>query len=66
MKESEEMRWNFLDIKLKKTEEELKQHEQEIADQHELHELIVKELELTKASHKIAQEEIQQRKQKVC
>jgi len=59
------MRSNSLDIKLKKTEEELKQHEQEIVDQHELHELTVKELELTKTSHKIALEEILQRKQKV-
>lgn len=59
------MRSNSLDIKLKKTEKELKQHEQEIADQLELHELTVKELELTKASHKIAQEEIKQHKQKV-
>ena len=53
------MRSNSLDIKLKKAEEELKQHEQEIVDQHELHELTVKELELTKTSHKIALEEIQ-------
>ena len=59
------MRSNSLDIKLKKTKEELKQHEQEIVDQHELHELTEKELELTKTSHKIALEEIQQRKQKV-
>lgn len=59
------MRSNSLDIKLKKTEEELEQQEQEIADQHELHELTVKELELTKTSHKIAQDEVQQRKQKV-
>ena len=59
------MRSNSLDIKLKKTEKELKQHEQEIADQLELHELTVKELELTKTSHKIAQEEIKQHKQKV-
>ena len=59
------MKSNSLDIKLKKTEKELKQHEQEIADQQDLHELTVKELELTKASHKIAQEEVQQHKQKV-
>ena len=59
------MRSNSLDIKLKKTEKELKQHEQEISDQLELHELTVKELELTKASHKIAQEEIKQHKLKV-
>lgn len=59
------MRSNSLDIKLKKTEKELRQHEQEIADQHDLHELMVKELELTKAAHKIAQEEVQQHKLKV-
>lgn len=59
------MRSNSLDIKLKKTEKELKQHEQEIADQLELHELTVKELDLTKASLTIAQEEIKQHKQKV-
>ena len=60
------MRSNSLDIKLKKTEKELKQHEQEISDQLELHELTVKELDLTKSSLKIAQEEIKQHKQKVC
>ena len=59
------MRSNSLDIKLRKTEKELKQHEQEIADQLELHELTVKELDLTKTSLKIAQEEIKQYKQKV-
>ena len=60
------MKSNSLDIKLKKTERELKQQEQEIADQQDLHELTVKELELAKASHKIAQEEVQHHKQKVC
>ena len=60
------MRSNSLDIQLKKTEKELKQNEQEIADQQQLHELTVKELELTKAAHKIAQEECQQHKNKVC
>ena len=59
------MRSNSLNVKLKKKEVELKQHEQEIADQHELHELTVKELELTKSAHKIAQEEVQQYKIKV-
>lgn len=59
------MRSNSLDIKLKKAEKELKQHEQEIADQLELHELTVKELELTRASHKISQEEVKQYKAKV-
>ena len=59
------MRSNTLDIKLKKTEKELKQHEQEIADQQDLHELTVKELELAKSSHKIAQEEVQHHKHKV-
>ncbi len=59
------MKSNSLDIQLKKTERELKQHELEITDQQELHELTVKELELTKNAHKISQEEIQHHKQKV-
>lgn len=59
------MKSNSLDIKLKKMEKELQQQEQEIADQQELHELTVKELELTKAAHKISQEEVQHHKQKV-
>ena len=59
------MRSNSLDIQLKKTEKELKQNEQEIADQQQLHDLTVKELELAKAAHKIAQEECQQHKNKV-
>ena len=59
------MRSNSLDIKLKKAEKELKQQEQEISDQQELHDLTVKELELAKASHKISQEEVQHHKQKV-
>jgi hypothetical protein len=59
------MRSNSLDIKLKKTEREMKQQEQEIADQQDLHELTVRELELAKASLKIAQEEAQHHKQKV-
>ena len=54
------MQSNSLGIKLKKTEKELKQQEQEIADQQELHQLTVKELELCKASLKISQEECQQ------
>ena len=64
--ESEEMRSNSLGIRLEKTEKELKQHEQEIADQQELHQLTVKELELVKASYKIAQQEVVQYKTKVC
>lgn len=59
------MRSNSLDIKLKKTEKELQQQEQEIADQQDLHDLTVKELDLVKNSQKIAQEEIQHYKQKV-
>ena len=63
--ESEEMRSNSLDVKLKETEKELKAHEQEIADQQELHTLTVKELELAKAAHSIAVTECQQLKTKV-
>ena len=59
------MRSNSLDIQLKKREKELKQNEQEIADQQTLHDLTVKELELTKAAHKISQEECQQHKNRV-
>ena len=63
--ESEEMRSNSLDVKLRETEKELKAHEQEIADQQELHTLTVKELELAKAAHSIAVTECQQLKTKV-
>lgn len=63
--ESEEMRSNSLGLKLQKTEKELKAQEQEIVDQQELHELTVKELELTKASCKIAQQEVVRYKSKV-
>lgn len=59
------MRSNSLDVKLRKTEKELKAHEQEIADQQELHSLTVKELELAKAAHNIAVTECQQLKTKV-
>ena len=65
LQESEEMRSNSLDVKLRKTEKELKAHEQEIADQLELHTLTVKELELVKAAHNIAVTECQQLKTKV-
>ena len=59
------MRSNSLGVQLKKTEKELKQHEQEIVDQQQLHELTVKELELVKAAHMISQEECQQLKNRV-
>ena len=59
------MRSNSLDIQLKKREKELRQNEQEIADQQTLHDLTVKELELAKAAHKISQEECQQHKSRV-
>lgn len=62
--ESEEMKSNSLDVKLRETEKELKAHEQEIADQQELHSLTVKELELAKAAHSIAVTECQQLKTK--
>ncbi len=63
--DSEEMRSNSLGLKLQKTEKELKAQEQEIVDQQELHELTVKELDLTKASCKIAQQEVVRYKSKV-
>jgi hypothetical protein len=63
--ESEEMRSNSLGIKLKETEEELRQNEQEIADQQQLHQLTVKDLELNQASLELAQKECQQLKTRV-
>lgn len=63
--ESEEMRSNSLVMKLKKAEDEMKQQEQEIADQQQLHQLTVKELELIKSAHQITQQECQQLKAKV-
>lgn len=59
------MRSNTLDVQLRKKEEELQHHEQEIADQQQLHALTVKELEITKASLDLAQQECQQLKAKV-
>ena len=59
------MKSNTLGVKLEKTEKELKQHEEEIADQQELHELTLKELELVKSAHQISQNECQQLKAKV-
>ena len=53
-------------MKLRKTEDELRQQEQEIADQHQLHQLTLKELELIKSAHQITQQECQQLKTKVC
>lgn len=64
--ESEEMKSNSLDVKLRKTEEELRQHEQEIADQQQLHKLTIKDLELNQASLELAQKECQQLKIRVC
>ena len=55
--DSEEMKSNTLDSKLKKKEEELKLQEQEIADQTQLHELTVKELELSRESLEVTQRE---------
>lgn len=60
------MRSNSLGMKLKKTEDELRQQEQEIADQHQLHQLTLKELELIKSAHQITQQECHQLKAKVC
>ena len=62
---SEEMRSNSLDVKLRKTEEELRQQEQEIVDQQQLHELTVKDLDITRASLEISQKECQQLKTRV-
>ena len=59
------MRSNSLGMKLKKTEDELKQQEQEIADQHQLHQLTLKELELIKSAHQITQQECQQLRARV-
>ncbi len=55
--ESEEMKSSSLDSQLKKKEEELKLQEQEIVDQTQLHELTVKELQLSRDSLDISQQE---------
>ena len=55
--ESEEMKSSSLDSQLKKKEEELKLQEQEIVDQTQLHELTVKELQLSRESLEISQQE---------
>ena len=52
-------------MKLKKAEDELKQQEQEIADQQQLHQLTLKELDLIKSAHQITQQECQQLRSKV-
>ena len=62
---SEEMCSNSLDVKLQKTEEELQQQEQEIVDQQQLHQLTVKDLEITRASLDVSQKECQQLKTRV-
>ncbi|XP_065883661.1 coiled-coil domain-containing protein 186-like isoform X2 [Dysidea avara] len=47
--DSEEKKSSTLDVKLKETERELKQHEKEIADQMELYEVNKRELDATKS-----------------
>ena len=63
--DSEEMKSNTLDVKLRKREEELRLQEQEIADQTQLHELTVKELELSRDSLEVTQKECGQLKTRV-
>ena len=62
---SKEIRSNSLDIQLRKTEEELCQQEQKIVDQHQIHQLTVKDLDITRASLEISQKECQQLKTRV-
>lgn len=63
--ESEEMRSNSLDSKLKAKEVELKRHEQEIADQDEVHKMKVLELEQYKEQCKKSQDEAKILKAKI-
>ena len=63
--DSEEMKSNTLDVKLRKREEELRLQEQEIADQTQLHELTVKELELARDTLEVTQKECGQLKKRV-
>lgn len=63
--ESEEMRSNSLDSKLKAKEVELKRHEQEIADQDEVHKMKVQELEQYKDQYRKSQEEVKALKAKI-
>lgn len=63
--ESEEMRSNSLDCKLKAKEVELKRHEQEIADQDEVHRMKIQELEQFKEQWRKTQENLKAEKAKV-
>lgn len=63
--ESEEMKSNSLDSKLKAKEVELKRHEQEIADQDEVHKMKVQELETWKEQCKKSKEEVKVFKEKI-
>ncbi|KAL9983864.1 hypothetical protein ACROYT_G006107 [Oculina patagonica] len=63
--ESEEMRSNSLDSKLKAKEVELKRHEQEIADQDEVHKMKVQELEAYKDQCRKSQEDVKALKAKI-
>lgn len=63
--ESEEMRSNSLDNKLRAKEVELKRHEQEIADQDEVHKMKMQELEQFKEQWRNSQEELKVQKAKI-
>lgn len=63
--ESEEMKSNSLDNKLRAKEVELKRHEQEIADQDEVHKMKMQELEQFKEQWRNSQEELKVQKAKI-
>ncbi|XP_048584681.1 coiled-coil domain-containing protein 186 [Nematostella vectensis] len=63
--ESEEMKSNSLDHKLKQKEDELRKHEQEIADQDEVHRMRLVELESLKENQTKQQEALQESKNKI-
>lgn len=63
--ESEEIKSNSLDNQLKAKQNELKCHEQERNDHQQIHQTVLKELELLKTQHKDLMEEMKTKKDKI-
>eukprot|EP00106_Octopus_bimaculoides_P015145 XP_014782587.1 PREDICTED: coiled-coil domain-containing protein 186-like [Octopus bimaculoides] len=63
--ESEEIKSNSLDNQLKAKQNELKCHEQERSDHQQIHQTVLKELELLKTQHKDLMEEMKTKKDKI-
>ncbi|XP_029644777.1 coiled-coil domain-containing protein 186 isoform X2 [Octopus sinensis] len=63
--ESEEIKSNSLDNQLKAKQVELKCHEQERSDHQQIHQTVLKELELLKTQHKDLMEEMKTKKDKI-